>query len=341
VTIAGTAGSVEAGARVRITNLRTGETVEVLANSNGAFSTQIAAATGDQFKVVVLDAAGNISPPASLSVPSWVDFTIDSPANGAVVSDDVVLVSGSFSSTATVGMAVNGIPASVAGNSFQAVVPLVVGANTITVVASTMDGSKTTKTIDISSTGSPLRIQVSPNPELAGLPIFFSVSSSLKIVRIEADFNGDGSIDQTVTNPASEMKFSYPASGIYNARFKVLEAQGLEVEKTVPVIVQDAAELDQACRAAWAGFVGALAGGNRTSALTYLSTGARERYSPVFDALAPQLGQIVGDFSVLQKVTTTSGLGEYAVNRTIDGVNRIFLIYFLQSEDGLWRIDGM
>lgn len=39
--------------------------------------------------------------------------------------------------------------------------------------------------------------------------------------------------------------------------------------------------------------------------------------------------------------TYTSGFGEYAVNRTIDGVNHVYLIYFLPDADGIWRLDSM
>ena len=32
---------------------------------------------------------------------------------------------------------------------------------------------------------------------------------------------------------------------------------------------------------------------------------------------------------------------EYAINRTIDGVDRIFLIYFIKDESGSWKLDSM
>ena len=40
-------------------------------------------------------------------------------------------------------------------------------------------------------------------------------------------------------------------------------------------------------------------------------------------------------------MSVAGGVGEYAINRVIDGVNRIFLVYFLQGTDGVWRIDAM
>ena len=50
---------------------------------------------------------------------------------------------------------------------------------------------------------------------------------------------------------------------------------------------------------------------------------------------------IVASFSPLQRVSLSPAIGEYAVNRTIDGRDRIFLIYFLKDADGVWRIDAM
>jgi hypothetical protein len=75
--------------------------------------------------------------------------------------------------------------------------------------------------------------------------------------------------------------------------------------------------------------------------MQYLSQQVREKYGPVFDALLPIMTQIPGSFSGLQTVTIDGALGEYAVNRTIDGVNRIFFIYFLRDTDGVWRADSM
>jgi hypothetical protein len=68
VTITGTAGSVEGGAQVTLTNTRTGQTVTVTANADGSFTAQIDAQAGDTLTILVTDAAGNVSPPNTLTV---------------------------------------------------------------------------------------------------------------------------------------------------------------------------------------------------------------------------------------------------------------------------------
>lgn len=59
VTVSGGPGSVEPFARVTITNTRTGDSVTVTAESDGSFSTVVAAETGDVLHIEAVDAAGN------------------------------------------------------------------------------------------------------------------------------------------------------------------------------------------------------------------------------------------------------------------------------------------
>jgi len=68
VTLTGSAGSVEGGAQVSVTNTRTNQLVTVTANANGSFTAQIGAQNGDGIRIVVTDSAGNASQPASLTV---------------------------------------------------------------------------------------------------------------------------------------------------------------------------------------------------------------------------------------------------------------------------------
>jgi hypothetical protein len=85
----------------------------------------------------------------------------------------------------------------------------------------------------------------------------------------------------------------------------------------------------------------ALAAGDKNSAMRYLDPSAQQKYGPVFDTLLPSMPQIVGSFSAPQSVTIADGIGEYAVNRTINGENRLFLIYFGRNGDGVWRLGSM
>ena len=72
VTAMGSADSVEAGAIVVLTNIRTGESVVVTATSAGSFMARIAAQAGDTLEVQLIDGAGNRSEirPFSVGGPS-------------------------------------------------------------------------------------------------------------------------------------------------------------------------------------------------------------------------------------------------------------------------------
>ena len=61
----------------------------------------------------------------------------------------------------------------------------------------------------------------------------------------------------------------------------------------------------------------------------------------VFDALLTDMPLIINDFSELHSSELTNDYGEYAINRTINGENRLFFIYFVKEGIGFWRIDSM
>lgn len=68
VTLTGNATSVEGGATITLTNLRTNQSVTVTATADGSFTTQIEAQTGDDLRLIVTDSAGNTSLPATVTV---------------------------------------------------------------------------------------------------------------------------------------------------------------------------------------------------------------------------------------------------------------------------------
>jgi RHS repeat-associated protein len=70
VHIRGQVGSAEPGARVTVTNTRTGQTVTVHAENDGSFTLVLAAQVGDVLSIVAVDAAGNASSPSPVAVGS-------------------------------------------------------------------------------------------------------------------------------------------------------------------------------------------------------------------------------------------------------------------------------
>ncbi|MBF0290882.1 MAG: hypothetical protein HQK86_01865, partial [Nitrospinae bacterium] len=69
VTVSGSAGAAEAMATVKITNLRTGQVVNVQAGADGGFTASIAAKAADQLTISLADSLGNESSQTSFVTP--------------------------------------------------------------------------------------------------------------------------------------------------------------------------------------------------------------------------------------------------------------------------------
>jgi len=273
-----------------------------------------------------------------------VSLSVVSPASGASIASDKVTVTGTLQGPLNSGVTVNGIAATITGNSFVAGnVPLQLGANTITVTAISIDGQTQTQSISVTSTG-PAPIQVSADvvQGMAPLTVNFSLAntSGKTLTSVQADFNGTGNLSFfSSTQPIAN---TYTVPGTYLAQFFVFDNTGASVQQAITVVVQDPVQIDQILQATWTGFSNALATGNATQAAQYFNPKAQLKYGPVLTALQPALPQIVASFAPIQLGTLEGGIGEYAVKRTNSaGVTYLYLIYFMQDSDGVWRLDAM
>ena len=76
-------------------------------------------------------------------------------------------------------------------------------------------------------------------------------------------------------------------------------------------------------------------------ALTSISGGMRSKYQTVFTALQPNLASTVDQLGTLTSSSLGIELSEYVLVRTTATGTQAFPMYFIRSEDGVWRIDGM
>jgi PKD repeat protein len=208
------------------------------------------------------------------------------------------------------------------------------------VTATGTDGTQASASVQVTSSGaSPTRVTGTPLQGIAPLTVTFSITSDQPIQSVNGEFAAGSPFSVSPFN--GTLSFTYQQPGAHTAIFNVVRADGTTVTKTLRIGVQSVEQVDQQLRQVWSGLTSALVRGDKAQAMQYLSQQVREKYGPVFDALLPIMTQIPGSFSGLQTVTIDGALGEYAVNRTIDGVNRIFFIYFLRDTDGVWRADSM
>ena len=173
VSIVGSAGAVEAGARVVIVNGSTQAGAQATATSTGAFTTQIEAVGGDVLSLVVIDGAGNQSPAVAMAVTAPLTLTsiaVTPPSltlNRSHTSQQLV-VTGTFSDgsqqTITSGLTFASSAPTIAGATAGGLVlPGQNGAATITVAVTTPDVAPVTVAVTVDFT-SITGITASPNP---------------------------------------------------------------------------------------------------------------------------------------------------------------------------------
>lgn len=87
----------------------------------------------------------------------------------------------------------------------------------------------------------------------------------------------------------------------------------------------------------------ALMAGDIAKALTYLTTGAQEKYKSVFEALIGDMPGIVASYSTPSRGLVTDDMAEYAIMRNIEseGDTQVFFIYFRKDDSEKWLVDSM
>lgn len=280
------------------------------------------------------------SEPVAITVKAGPQLVLTAPANNAVLAGDSVLVKGSFQGPANIGITVNGVIAALdTNNHFYAHVPLTAGANTITAMITTQTGNTSTQSINVNSDGVAPAIQISAD-RVEGIAPFtanFSVEGTGAMAGNISVSGGTAS----VTNNGNIINVTYPNPGTYPTTISATDAQGNAIAKSYVVVVQSETVVDQKFNALWNGMNNALISGDKTTAMSYLTPQAQAKFGPIFDALMPQMSAIFASSSPLKSASFSQGVSEYAINRTIDGVNTIFFIYFLQDDDGVWHLDSM
>lgn len=165
--------------------------------------------------------------------------------------------------------------------------------------------------------------------------------TSIVVSRIDADFDGDGTVDTTVTSDQAPLQFEYPQPGVYAAKFVVTDTSGNTYTTLTTVVIEDVNAADDMFRAIFKTMLDRLRVGNIDGALNVVTGGMRDKYSAVFNALKPNLATVVDQLGTLKSGLIGEEFAEYALVRDQGGQSQAFLIYFIKCEDGVWRIDGM
>ncbi|MGH6924111.1 MAG: PKD domain-containing protein [Propylenella sp.] len=312
--------------------------------TGGAFSFSVTLAPGSNtLALSAIDKAGNSAGVILRLTFVPVSVTIESPASGAVIAGDTVLVTGTFQGPPNTGITVNGTLAATDGNRFYAQAPLRPGSNPISVTATSSDLAAATESITVTSSGpSSVQVSVSRQQGIAPMQVSFGVSlASGTVTRIEADYDGNGTTDAVSTDPKVLLQHTYATPGAYQARFSVTDNQGNVHSSAQVIVAASLAATDTKLRAVYSGAMAKLRGGDIEGALAGFTANVSERYRAVFTALGPRLPSVVDQLGTIQDGTISDTFAEYALIRNTPAGPQAFLIYLVRGEDGVWRIDEM
>ena len=248
------------------------------------------------------DARGAVATSTAVNVRAITPaLAITSPAVGASLAADFMIVTGTYQAPPNSGITVNGVVASNDGQGNFAAnnVPITSGANTFTVTLTTADGQSVTQTQLVNSSATaPMQIYVDPDVDFA--PATFTIRVKNRTANTISSFSysnlGGGQIDTSGSSQTVLGSIRYTVPGLYTPRFTITDSSANTYTQTLAVHVQDKASLDQVLKRIWNDFTGALAARNIPRAMNSLSITARARYGQALLQIAPalpRLGRIV------------------------------------------------
>ncbi len=285
--------------------------------------------------------------PTPTPTMATVRVTITDPKPGATIGGNRVNVKGTFVAPPNTGITVNDAVAYLGSGSFIANdVALEPGANSIQVLLTSPVGASANAGVSVTgAAGEPtLALKADVTRGLAPLTVTFSyaLASTAAIDSIAFDFNGDGRDDFTSRkSPPATVQNTYTTPGLFVARLKVTDTSRRVYTAEVGIEVASFDTLDVLFLGVWNGMTSALAKRDVSTALIGLNARAAGFYAPIFQDLLADMPSIVQSFSLPHRAYVQDDLLEYAVNRTIDGQDRIFFVYLMRDADGVWRLESM
>jgi len=340
ITVAGSAGSAEAGASVNI--IANGQTFTATADTNGLFSITFSASTSDLLQISVSDNVNNSSNTLGYTVGATLQFL--TPLDSSTINSQTGNVIGLFSGASNSGINVNGVTACTYSNNFYINnLPLTAGANTLTATHTTDNGSTQSTAINVSSSGSAsYKLSADQNCGIAPLNINFNLDTGSSVVqRLDIDYDNDGSIDLSSTTPSTAiLQYNYTTAGVYPVTVWVTTAAGVQ-QLSLNIVVQDQLQLDSMFKVIWSNMFSALVIGDKATAVQYVSQSGLLTIDGIFDSLMPNMTDIYSELSGIEKISISNNISNYAVIRLENGVIKTYIINFSKSSDGVWRVDSM
>lgn len=269
------------------------------------------------------------------------DITISSPMDGETINMAKTIVKGAInSSTKDVGITVNGIAAEITGNNWIANnIPLGIGSNTITAIATDSFGNRVSKAITVKTSDITQLVELSANIT-SGIPplqVSFTVSTSIIPSSYQMDFDGDGVIDYTGTT-FNGISFTYTTEGIFYPKVTIFDVQGNIYSDTIAITVMSKTEMDTLLKGKWEGIKGAMGNKDVEKALDHFIDRSKEMFRYNFELMKELLPTIAQDMGEIKMLGVQNRIAEYEMIATQDGIESSFYIKFIKDFDGIWKI---
>ena len=353
-------GTTEADTRITVRGGK--EEVTAVADGQGAFSIEVPLVPdqANTLKVYATGAKGEgltsaptiatiqqqtTPPPTSIVLV----VQITEPAPSATISTDSVLVRGLVDAGGLeVGVTVNDVPALLSGTQWAVDIPLVLGSNSISAMATTVTGVQATTSITVNvpqPTPKQLILRAAPASGIAPLEVTWQVinQTGRLLVQFELDETGTGTF-RAPTAMLDGAKTTYASPGLRFPALRATDDQGTLHTASAVVNVVDRAALDATLQARWTGIKSALSAGDAAAALGHIVTRGRDGYATLFTALGDQLAALGADMPPIQPVYFEGTFAKYRLRRQqrVGGTMMTIThyIYFSVDADGIWRLES-
>jgi hypothetical protein len=275
---------------------------------------------------------------------SKIDITITSPADGTSVTGSSVTVEGTVNNSFgnETGVTVNGMYiASISNNAFAVShVPLIEGANTITVIAVDTMGTTATKSITVNAVAQASYISITSSPAsgMSPLEVTLRINGSFSIVNPVFTPIGPGTVEQLTSANPDEYKYRITTEGIYYFMAQVTGPDNNIYQDTVAVTVISAVQLDALLRAKWSSLTNAMQRSDTAAALKLMHLSRRSDYQTMFNVLKDQLPSIVANYTGLVQVSVMEDKAWYELETNESAGPYTYRVVFVKDANGLWCI---